>query len=118
MSVSENRHIDRLLAKLPAAPIDRRRAYLDPEGGTLRARPGARTQDKIRIMAAVMARLAAGDGACTEEHLRAAGFTTPEIAAWRDTAAALARSETPLHSAAPEGSASVRGLAHRKAGAA
>ncbi len=90
MSRAENARIDRLLATAGPAPIDRRRTYIDPEGGFLRAEPGARTADKLRAMAGVMARHAAGDGACTLEHLRAAGFTQAEIAAWRDAAAALA----------------------------
>ena len=71
--------------------LDRRRTYLDPEGGFLRAGPGGRTQDKIRAMAGIMARHATGDGACTDEHLRAAGFSLSEIAAWRDSAVVMAR---------------------------
>lgn len=85
----ENAAIERALAGI-AAPADRRRAYLDPEGGFLRTAPGARTADKLRCMAGIMARHATGDGACTIEHLRAAGFTASQIDLYRDAAAALA----------------------------
>jgi hypothetical protein len=91
MSTVENIQIDRMLANTGPAPLDRRRTYLDPEGGILRAAPGARLADKIRAMAGIMARHAAGDGACTIDHLRAAGFSEAEIGLYRDAASALAR---------------------------
>jgi len=44
-----------------------------------------------RLMAAVMVDRSAADGACTEQHLAAAGFTAGEIALHADRARELAR---------------------------
>lgn len=45
----------------------------------------------VRLMALVMLERAAGDDACTDAHLAAAGFTAAEIARHADKARALAR---------------------------
>ena len=90
----ENLAIDRALAGI-AAPRLPSRTYLDPEGGYLRITGRAIGKQEVRrltrAMGAVMARLAAGDGACTEADLRACGFTTAEIALYRDPALRHAR---------------------------
>lgn len=91
----EDAAIDAMLrdVALPDAPPAR--LYLDPEGGYLRQvgfQKTARQQAQlIRCMGRAMAQLAAGDGACTEQDLRAHGFTLAEIAAHRDAALAFAR---------------------------
>lgn len=64
----------------------------------------------VRLMALVMVDRTAGDGACTEAHLGAAGFTAPEIALYADRARAQARERI----AARDGQA--HGPAHRVAG--
>ncbi|TXL72530.1 hypothetical protein FHP25_24865 [Vineibacter terrae] len=47
-----------------------------------------------RLMALVMTECAAADGACTEAHIAAAGFTADEIALYADRARELARRRT------------------------
>lgn len=61
----------------------------------------------VRLMALVMAERTAGDGACTEQHLGAAGFTAAEIALYTDRARERAR----LHTATRAGAS--RGRPHR-----
>jgi hypothetical protein len=98
----ENAAIDAMLRDVALPPPPPSRLYLDPEGGFLRQTGWQRTKQQtdrlIRCMAAAMAKLAAGNGACTEADLRAHGFTLAEIAAHRDSALAIARTAAPAAS--------------------
>lgn len=93
----EDAMISRLIdeARLMAGPPPPVRTYIDPAGGFLRieghAPSPAQTARLVRAMGGAMAKLAAGSGACTEADLQALGFTTTEIATWRDEALRVAR---------------------------
>lgn len=90
----EDAAIDRALAGIatPRRPV---RTYIDPLGGFLRLEgnipsPGQTTR-LVQAMGGAMARLASGDGACTEADLQSMGFTKTEISTWRDAALRVAR---------------------------